>query len=176
MIDSGTSPNRDKPAGYDQYTWLLDNLIRDVRKDLDAPDMPAVIGVMGIGGLDVEGTIGNFQKAQTAVAEKPEFKDNVIAVQTGTYWDHDLAALAARSHQVNQHMNVLKHEQGLEGEALKKAFAEYRAKHITPQEEEILKVGISDGDFHYLGSAKIMCGIGRGFSEALIEAMNRSKR
>lgn len=176
MIDGGTYPNRDKPGGYDQYTWLLGNLIRDVRKDLDAPDMPAVIGVMGIGGLDVEGTIGNFQKAQAAVTEKPEFKDNVIAVQTGRYWDHDLAALAARSHQVNQHMNVLKHEQGLEGEALKKAFAEYRAKHITPQEEEILKVGISDGDFHYLGSAKIMCGIGRGFGEALIQAMNRSKR
>jgi DNA-directed RNA polymerase subunit K/omega len=176
MIDSGTYPNRDKPGGYDQYTWLVENLIRDVRKDLDAPDMPTVIGVMGIGGLDVEGTIGNFQNAQAAVTEKPEFKDNVIAVETGKYWDHDLAALAARSHQVNQHMNVLKHEQGLEGDALKKAFAEYRAKHITPQEEEILKVGISDGDFHYLGSAKIMCGIGRGFGEALIQAMNRSKR
>ena len=171
-----TYPNRDKPGGYDQYTWLLENLIRDVRKDLDAPNMPAVIGVMGIGGLNVEGTIGNFQKAQVAVAEKPEFKGNVIAVQTGKYWDPDLAALAAKSHRVNQHMSVLKHEQGLEGDALKKAFAEYRAKHITPQEEEILKIGVSDGDFHYLGSAKIMCGIGRGFAEALIQVMNRSKR
>lgn len=171
MIDGATYPNRGKPGGYDQYTWLLENLIRDVRKDLDAPNMPAVIGVMGIGGLNVEGNIGNFQKAQAAIAEKPEFKGNVIAVQTGKYWDHDLAALTAKSHGINQHMNVLKHEQGLEGDALKKAFAEYRAKHITPQEEEILKVGVSDGDFHYLGSAKIMCGIGRGFGEALIQAM-----
>jgi hypothetical protein len=36
-------------------------------------------------------------------------------------------------------MNVLRYEQGLEGDALKKAFTEYRAKHITPEEDEILK-------------------------------------
>jgi hypothetical protein len=173
MIDAGTYPNRDKPGGYDQHTWLLENLIRDVRKDLNAPNMPAVIGVMGIGGLDVEGDIGRFQKAQAAVAEKPEFKGNVIAVQTGKYWDHDLAALSIKSHQVNQHMNVLKHDQGLEGEALKNAFAEYRAKNITPEEEAILKIAVSDGDFHYLGSGKIMAGIGRGFAEALAETIKK---
>jgi hypothetical protein len=166
----GTYPNRDKPGGYDQYTWLLENLIRDVRKDLNAPNMPAVIGVMGIGGVNAEGNIGNFQKAQAAVAEKPEFKGNVIAVETGKYWDHELAALAAKSHQVNQQMNVFKYEQGLEGDALKKAFAEYRAKNITPEEEEILKKAVSDGDFHYLGSGKIMVGIGRGFAEAFAKS------
>lgn len=173
MIDSGTYPNREKPGGYDQYTWLLEHLIRDVRKDLNAPNMPAVIGVMGIGGLNVEGNIGRFQQAQAAVAEKPESQGNVIAVQTGKYWDHDLAALAAKSHKVNQQMNVFKHEQGLEGEALKKANAEYRAKNITPEEDEILKKGISDGDFHYLGSGKIMVGIGRGFAEALAEILKK---
>lgn len=173
MIDGGTYPNRDKPGGYDQYTWLLENLIRDVRKDLSAPKLPAVIGVMGIGGLNVEGDIGRFQKAQAVVAEKPEFKGNVIAVETGKYWDHKLAALATKSHQVNQQMNLFKHEQGLEGDALKKAFAEYRAKHITPQEEELLKIAISDGDFHYLGSGKIMAGIGRGFAEALAKTLKK---
>ncbi len=173
MIDEGTYPNREKPGGYEQYTWLLENLIRDVRKDLNAPNMPAVIGIMGIGGVNVEGNIGNFQKAQAAVAEKPEFKGNVIAVETGKYWDHELAALAAKSHQVNQYMNVLKYEQGLEGDALKKTFAEYRAKHITPQEEEILKIAVSDGDFHYLGSAKIMAGIGKGFAEALAKTLKK---
>ena len=173
MIDGSTYPNRDKPGGYDQYTWLLENLIRDVRKDLNAPNLPAVIGVMGIGGLNVEGNIGNFQKAQAAVAEKPEFKGNVIAVQTGKYWDPELAALAVKSFNVNQHANVLKNEQGLEGEALKKAFAEYRAENITPEEEAILKAGVSDGDFHYLGSGKIMTGIGRGFAGALAEALKK---
>jgi hypothetical protein len=108
-----------------------------------------------------------------AVAEKPEFKGNVFAVETGKYWDHKLAALATKSGQVNQQMNVFRYDQGLEGEALKKAFAEYRAKNITPEEELILKTGTSDGDFHYLGSGKIMVGIGRGFAEALAKTIKK---
>lgn len=173
MIDDGTYPNRDKPGGYDQYTWLLEHLIRDLRKDLNAPNMPAVIGVMGIGGLNVEGDIGRFQQAQAAIAEKPEFKGNVIAVQTGKYWDHELAALVRKSSEVAKYMDKLRREDGLEGEALKKAYAEYRAKHITPEEEEILKIGVSEGEVHYLGSGKIMAGIGRGFAEAMLELQGK---
>ena len=173
MIDTGVYPNREKPGGYDQYTWLLEFLIRDLRKDLNAPNMPAVIGIMGIGGVNAEGNIGNFQKAQLAIAEKPEFKGNVIAVETGKYWDHELAALVAKSGKVNQQTNVFRFEQGLEGDALKKAITEYRAKNITPQEEELLKIAVSDGDFHYLGSGKIMVGIGRGIAEALAEVLKK---
>jgi hypothetical protein len=69
--------------------------------------------------------------------------------------------------------NPFQKGQGLDGEALKKAFAEYRAKNITPQEEAVVKVGVSEGDFHYLGSGKIMIGIGRGFAEALGEFMRK---
>jgi hypothetical protein len=169
MICDSTYPNREKPGGYDQHTWLLENLIRDVRKDLNAPNMPAVIGVMGIGGVNTEGNIGRFQKAQAAIAEKPEFKGNVIAFETGKYWDHELAALVAKADKVNQQTNVFRFDQGLEGDALKKAVTEYRSKNITPAEEEILKKAVSDGDFHYLGSGKIMTGIGRGFAEAFAE-------
>ena len=173
MIDTGTYPNREKPGGYEQYTWLTECLIRDLRKDLNAPKMPAIISVIGIGGVDEKGNIGRLQQAQLAVAQKPEFQGNVIAVEAGEYWDHELAALAAKSHQVNQQMTLFKNEQGLEGDVLKKAFADYRAKHITPQEEQILKIAISDGDFHYLGSGKIMAGIGRGIAEALAHTLRK---
>ncbi len=44
-------PNQHKPGGYDLYADLLGHFIRDVRKDLSAPKMPFVIGVMGIDGL-----------------------------------------------------------------------------------------------------------------------------
>ena len=49
-VDGWTYPDRIKPGGYDLYAELLGHLIRDVRKDLSAPKMPFVIGVMGIGG------------------------------------------------------------------------------------------------------------------------------
>ncbi len=73
-------------------------------------------------------------------------------------------------------MNVFRYDQGLEGDALKKACADYRAKNITPEEELILKTGVSDGDFHYMGSGKIMVGIGRGFAEAMIELQKKEKK
>jgi len=66
-------------------------------------------------------------------------------------------------------MNDFKYKDGLKGDALKKACEEYRAKHISPEEEEILKKGVSNAGFHYLGSGKIMAGIGKGFAEAMIE-------
>jgi alpha-galactosidase len=171
MIDGGLFPNRDKPRGYEQYTWLLEHLIRDLRKDLNAPNLPTVIGVMGIDGISTatDSYMTHFQQAQAAVADIPEFKGNVVAVQTGKYWDHDLAALAKKSAEVSRKMNDFKNEDGLEGDALKKAYAEYRAKHITPKEEELLKKAVSNQDFHYLGSGKIMSGIGKAFAEAMLE-------
>ncbi|MFO7906715.1 MAG: hypothetical protein ACQESR_16900 [Planctomycetota bacterium] len=45
----------------------------------------------------------------------------------------------------------------------------WHAKHITPEEEHLLRTAVSNQDYHYLGSAKIMCGIGKAFAEAMIE-------
>lgn len=155
MIDGGVYPNNGKPGGYDQYTWLLENLIRDVRKDLNAPKMPVVIGVMGIGGIQDPkmSKIGNFQVAQAAVAEKPEFKGNVTALQTGKFWDFQLADLAKR-------YNAFKNS---------KKTPPAGMKPLTPEEENLVKIGVSEGDYHYLGSGKIMAGIGKGFAEEMLK-------
>lgn len=40
---------------------------------------------------------------------------------------------------------------------------------LAPEEEEILRKGKSNQGFHYLGSAKIMAGIGKGFAEAMLK-------
>jgi hypothetical protein len=178
MINEGLYPNRDEPRGYEQYSWLMEHFIRDVRKDLNVPNMPFVIGVLGVDGIDdpPTGFRGYFQQGMAAPASNPEFKGTVAAVQTGKYWDHELAALVEKSSKINQKMNDFKYQDGLSGDALKKAFAEYRAKNMTPREEEILKKGVSDGGFHYLGSAKIMCGIGRGFAEAMLELQGKKEK
>jgi hypothetical protein len=51
------------PERHALYSELLDHFIRDVRKDPNAPKMPFVIGVLGLGGLnsrsrDSSGTCG----------------------------------------------------------------------------------------------------------------------
>jgi len=178
MINEGVYPNRDEPRGYEQYTWLMEHFIRDVRKDLQAPDMPFVVGTIGVGGYEDPPTsnMGYLQQAQAAPADNPEFKGTVAAVHTGKYWDHDLNALVEKSGKIRQKMNDLKYQDGLEGEALTKAYEEYRAKNITPAEEEILKKGVSNAGFHYLGSAKIMCGIGKAFAEAMLDLQEKTEK
>ncbi len=171
MINEGVYPNRDEPRGYEQYSWLLEHFIRDVRKDLNVPNMPFVIGVLGVDGIDdpPTGFRGQFQQAMAAPASNPEFKGTVAAVQLGKYWDHELAALVDKAGKLKEKNNDFKYKDGLTGDALKKACADYRATQITPKEEEILSKAVSEGGFHYLGSAKIMCGMGKGFSEAMLK-------
>ncbi|MCB1210887.1 MAG: hypothetical protein KDK97_16310, partial [Verrucomicrobiales bacterium] len=50
MVGQGTYPNRDQPGGYAAYSDLMAQFIRDVRRDLHAPGLPFVIGVLGVGG------------------------------------------------------------------------------------------------------------------------------
>jgi hypothetical protein len=57
--------------------------IKDIRKHLEVPNLPIVIGVVGHGGKPNE----EMRVAQTAPAEMAEFKGNVAAVQTAPFWD-----------------------------------------------------------------------------------------
>ena len=85
LVDGQTYPNEN----YDEYSRLLSHFIRDVRKDLSAPKMPFVIGVLGVDG---ESKNVNFRKAMAAPAAMPEFKGNVVAVETAPFWDDVIAA------------------------------------------------------------------------------------
>jgi len=89
LVDGTTYPGPDKPGRFDEYSRLLAHFIRDVRKDLSAPKMPFVIGVLGVGG---EKDNEVFRKAMAAPADLPEFKGNVVAVATASFWDQDIAA------------------------------------------------------------------------------------
>ena len=84
------------------YSRLLVQSIRDVRKDLSAPKMPFVIGVMGIDGVKTKQPSALiFRKAQAAPASLPEFRGNVVTVQTAPFWDDELDALAPRTEKFN---------------------------------------------------------------------------
>ncbi len=100
MCDGGTYPNRNEAGGYDLYSELLTQFIRDVRKDLSTPEMPFVIGVMGVGGVQEEPDY--FRLAMAAPATLPEFKENVVAVPTAPFWDEALVAASAKQAQLNR--------------------------------------------------------------------------
>jgi len=81
----------------DAYGGNLANLIRDVRRDLDSPELPVIIGELGMNGplerlptgTDKPGRntarVKRFRAQQRGVAEAPEFKDTVRYVETGVF-------------------------------------------------------------------------------------------
>ena len=168
--DSGTYPNRSKEGGYDDYTRLLRLFIKDVRKDLAAPDMPFVIGVMGVDGKKGENQadMRNFRAAQTAAADLPEFEGNVAVVQTSLYWADDLSDVQDRWAKVyyGPLAAELKENPGWNQEERDAAVERAKRDNFTPEEIELLK-GVSNGGYHYLGAAKILAPIGKAFAEAL---------
>jgi len=97
LVDGTTYPGPDQPGKYDLYSDLLAKFIRDVRKDLSAPKMPFVIGVLGVDGEQHV----NFRKAMAAPADMPEFRGNVLAVDTAPFWDHAIAAAQPKQGEYN---------------------------------------------------------------------------
>ncbi|WP_372898545.1 sialate O-acetylesterase [Stieleria sp.] len=175
MVARDVYPNRDKPGGYDLYSRLLADFIRDVRKDLSAPEMPFVIGVMGVGGpVDKYGpsqqryksTHDGFRKAMAAPAAMPEFQGNVAAVLTENYWDAELDELKSRGGKIKAKSQELNKDPSLSRQQREQALAKFREELYSPRELEILK-GSSNAQYHYNGSAKIMAQIGKGFAEAM---------
>ncbi|QJW93796.1 sialate O-acetylesterase [Frigoriglobus tundricola] len=173
LVDDWTYHDRMKPGGYDPYADLLAHLVRDVRKDLSAPKLPVVIGVMGIGGA-AEGQKAPqmyFRRAQAAPAARPEFKGNVVAVETAPFWDDDLDALQQRWEKLEAQLDrEFKKDPGLKPAAKEEARRAAVAEQFTPEEQKRLKAGVSNGGYHYLGAAKIMAPIGKAFADALVPA------
>jgi alpha-galactosidase len=169
-VDGWSYPDQRTPGGYDEYGQLLAQFIRDVRKDLNAPKLPFVIGVMGIDGLkgDSQPPMSIFRKAQAAPASLPEFKGTVAAVQTAPFWDEDLAALQARMEKCWPQVDAKVREEKDESWENK---MKHIAKNFTTEEWKRLQSGASNAGYHYLGCAKTFALIGKAFAEATLGMM-----
>ena len=175
MVDGHVYPNRNQPDRFDLYSQLLTHFIRDVRHDLAAPDLPFVIGVMGVGGLqDRSVDMLAFRHAMAAPSTLPEFKGNVTAVETAPFWSDELGAIDAKRAKINQMRHFLdsKHRDhhnadGHMTHAQKNEYIKkYEADLISPAEAALWKRGASNAGYHYLGCAKTFARMGQAFAEA----------
>jgi alpha-galactosidase len=176
LVSSDTYPPKpgEKVRDYSRYgVWLAD-LIRDVRKDLGAPKLPVVIGVLGVDGSKANDHTQAFRKAMAAPAALPEFKGNVVAIETAPFWSEELAAIAEKKEKVSQMAHLLKSRNKKEANAdgtmteqqQRDYVKAYEAKIITPAEAAAWKRGASNGGYHYLGCAKTFALMGKAFAEA----------
>ena len=178
MVNRNVYPNRDKKGGYSDYSKVMAQFIRDIRKDLSAPNLPFVIGVMGAGGPTNKYEGGqkryaaihqNFRDAMAAPAAMAEFTGNVTAVLTEKYWDAELTELKLRDGNVSRKLKKIQSEEKLKGAAVQILREKFRKSEFTKLELKKLQIGISNAEFHYLGSGKVMAGIGIGFADAILK-------
>jgi hypothetical protein len=179
MVDRGTYPQRDQPGGYDAYSKMLAHFIQDMRRDLDSPSLPFVIGVMGVGGpvelylppqqryRDIH---QNFRDAMAAPARLPTM-EGVTALLTEQFWDLKLGLLRARDATLRQNLQQRSSWDRLTPSAKRDKLNEARSKAFTPDEWLYLQKGVSNQEYHYLGSGKIMARIGHGFAQAMTQLL-----
>jgi exonuclease III len=121
-----------------EYASNMAHWIRDLRRDLGVPQLPVVIGQLGVDGELPPGKDSKkqaFKDAQAEAAALEEWQGSVALVKTDQYWDW----------------------------TADKVFRKGWKENI----EEWEKVG-SDFPYHYLGSAKCYSDIGRAFAEAML--------
>ena len=180
MVDGGAYPNRGKQGGYDAYSQVFAHFIRDVRRDLQAPRLPFVIGVLGVGGPVEEYAPDekrhaevhqNFRNAMAAPAAMPEFAGTVAAVRTEVFWDREYVSLKAREAALKPDIEKIRAEikdgarTRADGEAAIDAFL---AQRFDARELTILRDSVSNQEYHYLGSARILAPIGQAFAESAV--------
>ena len=72
------------PEFRDSYKDNMIAFIKDVRKEYKVPTMPFVIGVLGTGMTAEKVAENQVSVAQREAARAPEFKDNVLSVESYT--------------------------------------------------------------------------------------------
>jgi hypothetical protein len=180
-VDSSTYPtNPDtKIRDYSKYSVWMADFIRDVRKDLKAPKMPFVIGVMGVGGMNTEGSGIAFREAMAAPASLPEFKGNVMAVETAPFWSDELEAIDKKRAKVKQmgyllrvkDKNSANKDGTMDAAQQKESLKQFEADLISPAEATMWTRGASNAGYHYMGCAKTFALMGKAFAEANLKML-----
>ena len=130
-------------AGLKDYEEKLANLIKDTRKDLNAPNMPVIIGELGVSGPTQPGKEENpIRKAQASVAQRPEFKGTVRYVKTAEYFDM-------------------------------RAFEMFRDGSWNGANKEEFSKLASDRPYHFMGSPKTFFLMGNAMGEAMVELLKK---
>ena len=183
MVDGHTYPAHGKSGRFDQYSDCLSHFIRDVRRDLSAPKMPFVIGMMGVGGAKAGPDVVEFRKAMTAPSLLPEFNGNVAAVPTAPFWAEELGAIDDKYGKVRQmgyfldskHKDHANADGSMTAEQKREYLKKFEADLISPEEVAMWKRGASNAGYHYLGCAKTFALTGKAFAEANLAMRNPQK-
>jgi len=135
-----------------EYGKTLVCLIKDLRKEFNAPGMRVVVGVMGVNGPRNEiGKQKDVRDGHRFVNSVPEFKGNVKAIETAP----------------------LLHPKVLELKCAGWLYPERDLKKnpMTSEEQALLSRATSNLGYHYFGEGRFFILLGKSFAETMLELL-----
>ena len=167
----------------EQYTPNMIHFISDVRKQLDSPSLPFIVGVLGVYGTDPDSRkfdkwlpANEFRRAQFAAVDQynqkvaAAYQGHVIAVDSGPYYELELSDIYWKRRLTGNW------KRGLEqGEMTPEEFRQQCARYgfgdgeLTEAEQKTWDRCASNAEYHYLGSGKTFVRFGKALAEAMLE-------
>ncbi len=163
-----------------EYSQNLIHLVNDVRKDLNKPNLPFIVGIMGVYGTEPEKRKFDkglrttvFRNAQFAAVKhfKNKTTNNVIAVDSGPFYEHKISDIYWKR-RLTSHWKQQVKQGAMSQQQLNKELAKHNFGNadLTKQEQQLWDRGASNAEYHYLGSGKTFIRIGKAFAEAILKS------
>lgn len=166
-----------------EYHENMIHFIADVRREFETPQLPFVVGVLGVYGtapdsrrFDKGLPVSSFRKEQFRAVEEyddqvaPDLRGKVVAVDSGPFYDLELSDLYWKRRLTgNWKSRVRKGEMSEEEyreECRKFAFGD---GELTDEEKKIWEAGASNAEYHYLGSGRTFIRFGKALAEAMLK-------
>ncbi len=167
----------------EQYTENMINFISDVRKELHAPTLPFIVGILGVYGTDPDNRmfdkslpVSDFRKVQFAAVEQfdmkvaAQYRGNVKAVDSGPYYELGLSDIYWKRRLTNEWERKVKEGKMTPDQAMKERERYgFTDGGLTAEEQFIWDRCASNAEYHYLGSGKTFVRFGKALAEAMIE-------
>jgi len=167
---------------YDEYCSNFVHMVQDLRVEFKVPNLPVVLGELGVGGEKVDQNMLDFRAAQAKIATAPELKGRVGYVRTASFWYPELdelpAKMGAEEHRVRTAAAAMINEQmkgkpeSSDAKKMEQLIKEAGDKALNEdaayqQAKKECDKHVCNWGCHYQGSARVYCMVGYSLAEAM---------
>jgi hypothetical protein len=171
-----------KQQVYDEYCPNFVHLVQDLRAEFKMPNLPVVMGELGVDGVKAGKEMTDFRDAQAKIKASPKLKGTLGYVRTAPFWYSKLDELAAKLEAEEARVR-----NSVEPRITKKMKGKPESKNPEKMDELINEAveqaketdsayqnvkkeadkHIAHWGCHYHGSARVYCMVGYSLAEAM---------